>query len=110
GEVVLAKGYGFANLELSVPATPTTVYQLTVDPATGLASATSVFFDLASLPGGPAGTTITGRDLSDDDYAAPSYDRNAFAQVGTIGLGDLDLSDDGATLYVVSLEDRTLYA
>lgn len=28
GEVVLAKGYGFANLELSVPATPATIYQL----------------------------------------------------------------------------------
>lgn len=28
GDVVLAKGYGVANLELSVPATPATVYQL----------------------------------------------------------------------------------
>src|SRR5262249_39940022 len=28
GKVVLAKGYGFANLEHEAPATPTTVYQL----------------------------------------------------------------------------------
>ncbi|MBL8097130.1 MAG: hypothetical protein JNL73_23330, partial [Anaerolineales bacterium] len=87
------------------------IYKITVDPDTGVASATSVFVNLTTLTGGPADTgTITGRDLVNNSFGTPSYDADAFAKTGKIALGDLELSDDGNTLYVVSLTDRTLYA
>jgi hypothetical protein len=39
----------------------------------------------------------------------PSNDAAAFDQVGKVGLGDLDMSDDGKTLFVTNLYDRKLY-
>jgi len=41
---------------------------------------------------------------------APNTDAAAFPLVGKVGLGDIDLSDDGNTLYVMSLNNKTLYA
>lgn len=87
------------------------IYKLTIDPTTGVASAVSVFVDMATITGGPGDTgTITGRDLVSDNYGTPSYDADAFAKVGKISLGDIDVSDDGQTLYVMSLTDRKLYS
>ncbi len=87
------------------------IYRLTIDPTTGVASATSVFVDLTTLTGGPADTgSIAARDLVSGSYTTPSYDADAFGKVGKVALGDLDLSDDGQTLYVMSLNDQTLYA
>ncbi len=87
------------------------IYRLSLDPTTGIASATSLFVDMATLTGGPGSTgTITGRDLDSDSFTAPSFDADAYAKVGKISLGDIDLSDDGQTLYVMSLTDRTLYS
>lgn len=40
----------------------------------------------------------------------PSGDPQAFDAVGKIGLGDLDISDDESTLYVINLFDQKLYA
>ncbi|MFN8487771.1 MAG: SdrD B-like domain-containing protein [Caldilineaceae bacterium] len=37
------------------------------------------------------------------------WDKNAYDSVGKIGLGDIDISEDGATLYAVNLYDRKLY-
>jgi hypothetical protein len=37
------------------------------------------------------------------------WDANAFAPVGKLSLGDIDLSDDGLTLFVVNMYDRKLY-
>lgn len=39
----------------------------------------------------------------------PSFDPVAFGLVGRAGLGDMDISDDGSTLYVVNLNDRNVY-
>ncbi len=87
------------------------IYKLTMDPTTGVASATSVFVDMATITGGPGATgTIAPRDLASGSYTTPAFDADAFAKVGKISLGDLDISDDGQTMYVVSLTDRTLYA
>ena len=36
----------------------------------------------------------------------PSFDTEAFAKVGKTGLGDLDISEDGKTLFVVNLNTR----
>jgi hypothetical protein len=39
---------------------------------------------------------------------APSQDATAFAAVGTQGIGDIDLTEDGNTLWVVNLFNRSL--
>lgn len=41
--------------------------------------------------------------------ALANRDPQSFSAVGKVGLGGLDLSDDGRTLYVVNLFDRRLY-
>ncbi|MBL7764802.1 MAG: hypothetical protein JNJ58_01815, partial [Chitinophagaceae bacterium] len=38
-----------------------------------------------------------------------SYDPAAFGQVGKVGLGDLDISDDGKFLFVMNLYSRKVY-
>jgi hypothetical protein len=38
-----------------------------------------------------------------------SYDAAAFDQVGKVGLGDIQMSDDGKYLFVMNLYDRKLY-
>ena len=40
------------------------------------------------------------------DAAGSSADDQAFGQVGKIGIGDVDLSDDGSTLYVMNLNNN----
>ncbi|MEL6986843.1 MAG: SdrD B-like domain-containing protein [Bacteroidota bacterium] len=40
----------------------------------------------------------------------PNNDTNAFSDVGKVGFGDIDISDDDSTLYVMNLSDTTLYA
>jgi hypothetical protein len=46
-------------------------------------------------------------------FAAPgdshSYDAAAFAQVGKVGLGGIDVSDDGRYVFVMNLFDKKLY-
>ena len=39
-----------------------------------------------------------------------SLDADVFALVGKVGFGDMDISDDDQTVYVVNLADRRLYA
>ncbi len=83
------------------PSGPGAIY--TVNPTTG---ATALFADLnAIFPGNPAGT---------DPHDPADYDRDngnaTWDAVGKIGLGGLEVSPDGATLYVLNLGDRQLYA
>ena len=40
----------------------------------------------------------------------PSVDADAFTDVGKIGLGDIEISDDGTTLYVMNLSSNELVA
>lgn len=44
------------------------------------------------------------------DFNQPSYDALAYDGVGKIGLGDIDFSEGGDTLWVVNLFDKKLYA
>jgi SdrD B-like domain/Secretion system C-terminal sorting domain len=44
-----------------------------------------------------------------NDISLPSNDPAAFGQVGTVSLGDMDISDDGQFLFVVNLYDRKIY-
>jgi SdrD B-like domain len=43
-------------------------------------------------------------------YQSPNRDAAVFDLVGKIGLGDIDISEDGQTLYFVNLYDQKLYA
>lgn len=65
-------------------------------------------FDLATI-GINVGTigSNAARGL-DDDPGQPSRDPSAFPAIGKIGLGDLDISENGKFLYVVSLTDKKL--
>lgn len=74
------------------------------NPSTG---ETKTFISLDSL-GYSTGQNTLRRDLT-DDWAKPSHDSLMFSQVGKIGLGGLDISDDGRFLYVMNLYDRHLY-
>ena len=55
-----------------------------------------------------AGAAVAGNDprSGNNDWF---HDATAFDSVGFTGLGDIDLSEDQQTLYVVSLGDRRLY-
>ncbi|HRH99638.1 MAG TPA: SdrD B-like domain-containing protein [Saprospiraceae bacterium] len=52
--------------------------------------------------------SITDRGLP-TDVTQPSYDVEAYDLVGKIGIGDIDISDDFKTLYVMNLYDKKLY-
>lgn len=51
---------------------------------------------------------VGGRDLP-ADINIDNYDPAAFGQVGKVGLGDIEISDDGLYLFVMNLYDRKLY-
>ncbi len=69
----------------------------------GSAGTPSVLVDLDNFSAqvGSLGVTPAARDLGVP--SAPSRDADAFAKVAKVGLGDLELSDDGNTLYTVNL-------
>ncbi|HQU96659.1 MAG TPA: SdrD B-like domain-containing protein, partial [Saprospiraceae bacterium] len=72
----------------------------------------TLWLDLATVPGVDVGLsvmpTISTRGLPNSNMG-PSYDSAMFGLVGKIGLGDIEISDDNTTLYVVSLYDKKLY-
>ncbi|MFK7935649.1 MAG: SdrD B-like domain-containing protein, partial [Saprospiraceae bacterium] len=63
----------------------------------------SIGIDVGSIGVNGAG----GRELSADSKD-PSLDLEAFAKVGKEGIGDIELSDDGNTLYIVNLFRREI--
>ena len=74
-----------------------------VTPANGGAAV-----DLGSVTRTEVAGAISGDfDLSTNP-AQPSIDLDAFAKVGAVGYGDLSLSEDGATLWMVNLAQRAL--
>ncbi len=52
------------------------------------------------------GSVIRPADLGAPN--APSMDTDAFAKIGKVGLGDIDISDDENTLWTINLFNRTL--
>jgi hypothetical protein len=73
------------------------------NPAATLPTA-SLYVDLNALFPGAAGTNP--HPASTTNW---SLDTATNAAVGKVGLGDLEISQDGSTLYVVNLFDRRLY-
>jgi hypothetical protein len=64
------------------------------------------------LTGEPSGLGVVG---SNDDRGlttnplAPTYDTASFDQVGKVGLGDIEISDDEQYLFVINLYSRKLF-
>jgi hypothetical protein len=77
----------------------------------GLPGTVSNFADLENAPFNInfGAATIAGRTLP-ANAADPSNDPTALGAVGKIGIGDIEVSDDGQFLYVVNLYDRQVYA
>ncbi len=78
----------------------------------------ATFLDLDALFPGSTGANphATGDEAMNDFTCIVGgtgncwfWDANAFAPVGKLSLGDIDLSDDGLTLFVVNMYDRKLY-
>jgi hypothetical protein len=68
------------------------------------------FIDLVSDLGISVGTiqTNAARGLPNNKSVA-SQDDNTFSAAGKVGLGDLDISDDGKFLFIVNLFDKKVY-
>lgn len=82
------------------------------------ANTTELYFDINSLPGAPAGE-VTNRPDAAPTTGWPGgvgpekhlfFDVDGFLKTGTTGLGDIDLSPDDKTLYVVNMGDKRLYS
>ena len=65
-----------------------------------------------ALTGLPSGFGVIGTNTErglDSDKTKPSYDPAAFDQIGKVGLGDIEMSDDGKFLFVINLYSRKLF-
>ncbi|MEY4539368.1 MAG: hypothetical protein RLZZ306_1125 [Bacteroidota bacterium] len=79
---------------------------VTKNVANPASSSTELFLNLSDF----------GINTGSDPHSAPDYQMdiinpngNPFDDVGKIGLGDLDISNDGKYLYVVNLKERKLH-
>ncbi|MFY7883609.1 MAG: SdrD B-like domain-containing protein, partial [Dolichospermum sp.] len=81
-----------------------------IDNPTGTPSTPTKFIDLVTDLGISVGATETNsaRSLATNKFNSSSDD-NAFSKVGKVGLGDLDVSDDGQFLFVTNLHDKRIY-
>ena len=79
------------------------IYVTTPD---AVSATTALFVSLDAL-GFDTGTDPHG--TLPTSTSAPSYDVQSFTAVGKVGLGGIDLSDDGQFLYTINLFDRKLY-
>jgi len=114
----MAAGFG--------PEGPNAIYRVPMDPFTGQASGPVELFARVGTSNGydpDAGTfnktfAATGNtdavtvcdDVHGDDLTRPTVSDEVFANVGKCAFGDLEMSDDGSTLYAVSLAGREVLA
>ncbi|MBL7814967.1 MAG: DUF11 domain-containing protein [Saprospiraceae bacterium] len=85
----------------------------TIDPFSGSANATKwleltddLGIAVSPISANPQYHTNATRGV----LTAPQNDANAFSDVGKVGIGDIELSADEKTLYIVNLYDKKLYA
>ncbi|WP_461137389.1 SdrD B-like domain-containing protein, partial [Spirosoma terrae] len=78
------------------------IYQ--IDPAT---SVNNLWLDLTTL-GVNVGSIGNDAARGLSNTGAPNNDPTSYSLVGQVGLGDIDLSDDNTTMYVVSLNQQEL--
>lgn len=78
--------------------------------AYGPAGATNTIYRRNSASGVSTFVTLPGLLTEHDDAEAWLRDNPVYSRVGREGIGDVDVSGDGRTLYAVSLNDSRLYA
>lgn len=84
------------------------IYSISINFSGGVtASRIQPWLNLATL-GIDAGTSPRPSGALPGDHTAANYDEAVFSVVGKIGIGDLELSDDGTTLWVVNMHKREL--
>ena len=72
---------------------------------------TSIFIDVITDLGINVGTVSSNADRGiTGGPSSPSRDNEGFVNSAKIGIGDIDLSEDGKTLYFTNLFDKKLYA
>jgi uncharacterized repeat protein (TIGR01451 family) len=84
------------------------IYSISINFSNGItASRVQPWLDLGTL-GIDAGKSPRPAGALPGDHTAANYDAEVFSVVGKIGLGDLELSEDGETLWVVNMHKREL--
>ena len=68
-----------------------------------------IWLDLTSV-GATVGTVSSNTTRGLGGTTTPTNDPETFPLIGKVGLGDMDISTDNDTLFVVSLADKTVYA
>ena len=77
-----------------------------VDPNAAIAP--TLWLDVETLSGVDVGSIATNATRGLTTATASSIDATAFAKVGKEGIGDIDISEDGKTLYVMNLFQKTV--
>lgn len=93
------------------PDGPGAIYEIDLTtPTTAGAGTPTLWMDLNSVTHLGAGATLfpseTAANRGLGSGSNPSYDLWAFNRVGKQGLGDIDISEDGTTMYVMDLTNR----
>ncbi|MCB9309699.1 MAG: hypothetical protein H6567_06565 [Lewinellaceae bacterium] len=92
------------------PLGPNGIYVTTSGKTVAGTGNTSSFVNLQAVnPAFNAGSPVRDFSPGGGDKTQPNYDSNMVTAVGTSGLGDLDVSDDGQYLYTVNLNDRKVW-
>ena len=89
---------------------PGQIYKIDVSGGTQI---TTKFVNLSTDLGVNTGTDPRNQNSKADSLSTsksePNYDSTAFSLVGKMSLGDIDISDDEKTLWVINTLDRNLY-
>ena len=106
--------YAAAVLKTHIPLGPQGLDAIyTIDPYSGTPNATP-FIELTEDLGIAVSSVSAEPQYLDNAtrsvLVSPQNDAQAFIDVGKVGLGDIELSGDEKTLYVVNLYDKKLYA
>ncbi len=81
------------------------VYQIDLRSGT-----TSTLYDFGTLAGSGSYASNSSRGLVNAAPGTPTYDTDAFGFAAKAGLGDIDISSDESTLWVMNLANRRLYS
>lgn len=110
-----ANGYRTRALPPGTPGVPAygegTSYQIANSGIFALPAIVTYLGGNDSLTGKPHGLGVIGTNVQRGLPTAlntPCYDPAAFDQAGKVGLGDIDISDDGKYLFVMNLYTRKL--
>ncbi len=118
----LNSGTGAASYFTSLDALGVPTHNSTGAPAYGNGTSYIISGTMATFAGTGTGSTVDYPSVAAQgvigtnidrglptDISLQSNDPAAFGQVGTVSLGDMDISDDGQFLFVVNLYDRKVY-